>query len=109
MSLRTPEGVRERLEHLPKNHRDPTLYEHLSYMINHNWTFTQETRENILKLAKTRRDLFTNKQWRNIQNDLSNQTIPKLYCDDDDVFCPGDDVPDGITEYEWEEYFNQYD
>ena len=78
--------------------KDNQIFCRVMSILQHTEWYTPQERIYIKELA-LKYTFFTKKQ----RNRLDNVTIPAIY--DDDHYDNHDGCPDGISNYDWEEYF----
>lgn len=98
---RSPEGLKKRLINCS---HDPSLFQDLRNVMMHRFMYTEETRDELMQIARSQRQLFTLKQWKHIQNNFHEQLKRNTVNDYDDDFVPNE-APEGISDYDYETYF----
>lgn len=91
-------------ETLLNGKKDPNLFQELRNVVMHTNTYDEDTRQELIELAKKRPSLFTSKQYKQILNNFQQQLVLNSHSYSDDDFTPNE-APELIDDYDYEEYF----
>ena len=93
---RTPNGIKQRLQKKGTSRQaDPQLFEDVSYVLSHDQTYSVEERQEVLEIARGKRHLFSEKQWKGLE--------VKIEVKENSGWDNG--CPDGIDQYDYDEYW----
>lgn len=102
--------LKERLLKCSTISQDPNLFMDLRTVMICTHRYTEETRQELIQIARQKRYLFTRKQLKHINDGFQDQVQKNLagmhnYYSNSDEEVFGVEAPELIDDYDYEEYF----